>query len=113
MREIIDGLDRFGARDRGSDGRLEATHDTGVRTAEIAPFLLGQGGDQRMEIKQRLRAAIEQGGVSPSYTAPVLFQVFEDVFALDLNHQYGVLGSNAEHLTAATIAGRSEVHRAV
>lgn len=81
----------------------------GVRFAEIEPFV----GGGRGEPKKRLLAEMERAGVSPSYAAPTLFRVRDDLFALMANHEYGVSAIDAAQITEATLRARAEVHRLV
>jgi hypothetical protein len=63
--------------------------------------------------KGRLLAEMTGAGTPPSYTSPTLFYLRDGLFCLMANHQYGVAGTSADDLTAATLAGRAEVHRLV
>lgn len=81
----------------------------GIRECEVSPFI---GGGMK-EPKQRLLAEMQRAGVSPSYAAPTLFRIHEDLFALMANHEYGVSATNAAAITEATFRARAEVHRLV
>ena len=63
--------------------------------------------------KDRLRAAMEAGGHSPSYAKPSLFRVRDDLFILMANHEYGVKGTDARDVTRATLRARKELHALV
>ena len=63
--------------------------------------------------KDRLRAAMEAGGHSPSYAKPSLFRVRDDLFILMANHEYGVKGLNSRDVTRATLHARKELNALV
>jgi hypothetical protein len=77
---------------------------TGIVPAEVREFYRDD------DSKDRLRAAMEKGGLSPSYAKPTMFRLRDDLFALMANHEYGVLGTNARDVTAATLRARKELH---
>ena len=81
----------------------------GIRAPEIEPYYLVPEGDWA-GAKLRLAAAMERGGVPPSYDRPTLFRVRDDLFALMANHEYGVNACSAEDVTRATLQARREVH---
>jgi len=58
----------------------------GVRAADIGPFIGGGQG----EPKKRLLAEMRRAGVDPSYSAPTIFRIRDDLFCLAANHEYGV-----------------------
>ncbi len=60
--------------------------------------------------KDRLKAEMEKGGHSPSYAKPTIFRLRDDLFALMANHEYGVKGTHAHDVTAATLRARKELH---
>lgn len=60
--------------------------------------------------KDNLRAAMNAGGVDPSYGKPTLFEIYPDLFTMMANHEYGYSGLNAQDITNATIHSRKEVH---
>ncbi|MCQ6561649.1 FAD-dependent oxidoreductase [Paenibacillus mendelii] len=60
--------------------------------------------------KHRLLEQIKLAGLTPSYSAPSLFQVRDDLFALMANHEYGVSCNNAAGITRATRQARKELH---
>ena len=82
---------------------------TGVRFSEIEPFV---GGGLR-EPKIRLAQEIRDAGWDPSYRTPVIFPIYDDLFAFVPNHQYDVHPGNADLLTKATIEARAECHAIV
>lgn len=63
--------------------------------------------------KDRLRQEMERGGHSPSYAAPSLFHVRDDLFILMTNHEYGFHGTDAREVTAATLRSRRELHNLI
>jgi len=63
--------------------------------------------------KDKLRAAMEAGGHSPSYAKPSLFRVRDDLFILMANHEYGVKGTDAREVTRATLHARKELNALV
>ncbi len=60
--------------------------------------------------KDRLRAAMEAGGHSPSYAKPSLFRVRDDLFILMANHEYACKGTDVRDVTRATLRARKELH---
>jgi succinate dehydrogenase/fumarate reductase flavoprotein subunit len=85
---------------------------TGICADAVTPYL-HQPGDTWAAPKDRLRAAMERGGHSPSYGKPSLFAVRDDVFMLMANHEYGVKGTDVRDLTAATLRARRELHHLI
>ncbi len=82
---------------------------TGLEADAIAEFI----GGGLYEPKQRLFAEFKRAGVTPSYTAPILFRIYDDLFAFIGNHEYGVSALDAGEITAATLRARAEVHSLV
>jgi hypothetical protein len=82
---------------------------TGLVPAEIAEYYREDSGDWAGP-KDRLRQQMEKGGHSPSYAKPSLFRVRDDLFLLMANHEYGVKGTSANDVTAATLRARAELH---
>ncbi|MFW5923309.1 MAG: FAD-dependent oxidoreductase [Planctomycetota bacterium] len=78
---------------------------TGVEISDIRDYVNRIGDNAR----GKLRGLINAGGVSPSYCTPSIFHVYDDLFLLMTNHQYGVCGFDAGDLTAASIQARREV----
>lgn len=76
------------------------------------PYVCNQA-DTHKDAKKRLFDAMTSGGVSPSYAAPVLFHVRDNLYSLSANHEYGVSGLSAADLTGATLRGRAEMNRLV
>ncbi len=86
---------------------------TGLDVERVAPFVnrLARSGGKHP--KQRLFEELKRAGVSPSYAAPTLFYIRDDLFCLMANHEYGVSATDAAQITAATLRARVEVHRLV
>ncbi|HWL51604.1 MAG TPA: FAD-dependent oxidoreductase [Chthoniobacteraceae bacterium] len=82
---------------------------TGVRAAEIAPFIGGADRQAKINLHQEFLRA----GVTPSYGGPTLFRVRDDFFALVANHEYNVSPMNADEVTRATLRARRELHRLI
>lgn len=85
---------------------------TGLEDEAVQPFF-HDGAVSRREVKARLRKAMEEAGVSPSYTLPTLFRLPHGLFALMANHQYEGDGTRAEDLTRHTLEAREEIHTIV
>lgn len=85
---------------------------TGVQLEEIRPFVCNFA-PARIDPKAALREVLVNAGVDPSYGAPTLFHIYDDLFLLMANHQYGARGFDADDVTHATIEGRDEIHRLV
>lgn len=85
---------------------------TGIRGKDVDAFLVnGSGG--HAQAWRRLREAVEAGGHAPSYRSPALFRIHEDLFALMVNHEYGVSALDAGDITRSTIHARKDVFAAV
>ncbi len=84
----------------------------GIQLEAIRPFVnrYNHGG---MRAKDALKALMTELGVEPSYGAPTLFHVYDDLFLLMANHQYNARGFDADDVTRATIAGRDELRHLV
>lgn len=61
--------------------------------------------------KDALLAEFQKAGVTPSYTHPTMFEIYPDLYALMINHEYGYNGLDANQLTTATIHARAEINR--
>lgn len=82
---------------------------TGIRDEEVEPFVCGwrQGHEGP---KSKLLAEMKRAGVSPSYSRPTLFRIYDKLFCLAANHEYGVSPMDAGQMTRATIRARAELH---
>lgn len=83
---------------------------TGIVPAEVEEFYRNDDSKDWASPKDKLRAAMEKGGHSPSYAKPTLFRLRDDLFALMANHEYGAHGTDARDLTAATLRSRKELY---
>lgn len=79
---------------------------TGLNLDGVEPFIA-----RSRQHKNAFLAELKRAGVTPSYTAPTLFHLRDDLFAMMVNHEYGVSGINAADVTAATLAARAELNR--
>ena len=85
----------------------------GVNPAEISEFYRADDSNDWAGPKDRLRAAMERGGQTPSYAKPTLFRLRDDLFALLANHEYGYRGIDTGDVTQATVQARRELHQLV
>ncbi len=85
---------------------------TGVDYENFKEFVRGKEKDPSAT-KQRLFDEIKQGGLSVSYRKPVLFRIYDDLYCLGINHEYGYSGIDANDVTQATLHARKEIHQAV
>jgi hypothetical protein len=109
--------------DLGRDGQGTSQPLTlmGLMTCEgpeaLRPFVSFWRGDlawsSRKAAIDGCRAALTAGGVSTSYGTPTIFHVQHRVFALMVNHEYGVSSLDGQQISDATIRARSELQRAV
>jgi len=83
---------------------------SGIVPAEVREFYREDDRGEWAKPKDCLRAEMEHGGHSPSYAKPSLFRLRDDLFALMTNHEYGVRGTDARDVTAATLRARREVN---
>lgn len=84
---------------------------TGVRLAEIAPFV--NGYTPRAQAVGNLHDLLTANGAEPSYHDASLFALSGELFLLMANHECGVSGSDADDLTGAVMCARREIHRQV
>jgi len=85
----------------------------GVTPEQIAAFFRDDDAQAWASPKDKLRAEMEKGGHSPSYAKPTIFRLRDDLFALMANHEYGVKGTDARDVTAATLRAARELHALV
>ncbi len=84
---------------------------TGVTTDGIARFVRGDAEPRKLgNPKENLLAEFRRAGVEPSYAGPTIFRIRDGFYAMMANHQYGSLAIDADHVTAATLEARREVH---
>lgn len=84
---------------------------TGMNPHAIASEIVGVG--ERRKPKALLFERLKSQGIHPSYAAPTLFHLSGDLYALMVNHEYGVSAFDPGQITEATIRARSEVARIV
>ncbi|MDZ4197661.1 MAG: FAD-dependent oxidoreductase [Kiritimatiellia bacterium] len=82
----------------------------GIREAELRDFYRSEPTEPWAASKDRLQAEMAKAGAPPSYAKPSLFPVTDDLFLLMSNHEYGVLGIDAEQVTQATLRARREIN---
>jgi len=63
--------------------------------------------------KKRLLAELQKAGVEPSYGQPTLFRIYDNLFCLAANHEYGYVPTDAAQITKATFHARAEIHKLV
>jgi FAD dependent oxidoreductase len=85
---------------------------TGVRYEHIKQFVRGTERDADVP-KRLLQAEIIRAGVDPSYSKPTLFRIYDDLFCLAANHEYGYSATDAAQITQATLHARAEVNKIV
>lgn len=82
---------------------------TGLQYQEISEFV----GGGLSAPKARLLEELKRAGVSPSYAAPTLFRIHDDLFTFMGNHQYGVSALDARQITQATMRARVEIQEVI
>jgi hypothetical protein len=85
-------------------------HIGGVASSLMEPFDYTTKVPGRLEGKRRLAEIMASSGVHPSYPSPTLFHLGNDLYILQTNHEFDVLGTNADDLTRATLEARRELH---
>lgn len=83
---------------------------------ELKPFIVFTDGFRHPSFTgptSRFLEEIRRAGIDPSYHAPTLFHVRDNVCALMVNHEYGVAPFSERDVTRATLRGRAEVNRIV
>ena len=85
---------------------------TGVDYDQIAPFVR-RNDESGSATKARLLAEIRRAGLEPSYKHPGLYPIYDNLFVLMANHEYGASALSASDVTTATLQARKEVHRIV
>lgn len=85
---------------------------TGVQYEQIKQFV--RDNERAGNIpKELLLAEIRKAGLDPSYSKPTLFRIYNDLFCLAANHEYGCSAVNAEEITQATLHARAEINKIV
>ena len=85
---------------------------TGVDIEDVRKYLINDGGFGKQS-KANLLAEIIEAGVTPSYGAPTMIHLRENLYNLFINHEYGKSGLSAADITEATIHARAEIFRIV
>jgi hypothetical protein len=83
---------------------------TGIDLEEVAAYTMDGISEQP---KHKLLEQMNKAGQAPSYSAPSLFHIRDQLFALMANHEYGSSAIDAEQVTMATLRARKELHRIV
>jgi hypothetical protein len=65
------------------------------------------------EKKKRIKDVLVSTGHSPSYGAPTMWHVRDDLVFAMMNHEYGVKAWDAAEITAATVRARAEMNQMV
>ena len=86
---------------------------TGIDPERVRDFHSRNTSAQRQDSKTNLLRHLTDSGHAPSYAAPTLFCVHDNLFALMANHEYGVSALDADDITEATIRARSEIYSMV
>jgi hypothetical protein len=73
----------------------------------------GKDGSPSETGKKKLHAEILKTGIDASYTMPSFFSIRPEMVALMVNHQYGVLATDAAAISQATIEARNEVNKII
>ena len=85
---------------------------TGIDPLATAPFHVREGRTSAA-VKDALLAEFKRAGVTPSYGRPTIFRIYDDLYAWMVNHEYGYSALDAQQVTDATLAARSELHTLV
>jgi hypothetical protein len=72
----------------------------------ISPEYVGQGSYELMQ-------EISRAGIEPSYGNPFFFPVRGNLISAMLNHEYGILATDAAAISDATIRARAEMNRII
>ncbi len=84
----------------------------GPEYPKIKQFVRGAESNA-VATKQRLLEEMARAGVTPSYSKPTLFRIYDGLYCLASNHEYDCIGTDAADVTEATMNSRAEVHRLV
>ncbi len=82
---------------------------TGLDPERVRPFM----GGGLIDPKGRLYREFLRAGMSPSYSQPILLHLFDQVFILIANHEYGYSALSSEDVTMATFKARAEINKLV
>lgn len=82
---------------------------SGLDAEALAPFYCPSHPDR----KEALLSEFRRAGHEPSYAAPTLFHIRDDLFGMMENHQYAIGHDDARAITDATLFARREIDQAV
>ena len=68
------------------------------------------GENSKGDKKSKIKAALIKAGHSPSYGAPTMWHVRDNLIFAMLNHEYGIKPWDAAEMTAATVRARAEMN---
>lgn len=71
----------------------------------------GKGAKNAAQSKKEFLADIRRAGLDPSYGAPTLFPIRDNLLLAMVNHEYGINATDAAAVSDATIRARGELHR--
>lgn len=86
---------------------------TGIDPEQVRDFHSRNTSAQRQESKINLCKHLTESGHAPSYGAPTLFCIHDNLFALMANHEYGVSALDADEISEATMRARAEINSMV
>ncbi len=72
-----------------------------------------KGENSDGEKKKRIKDVLVSTGHSPSYGAPTMWHVGDNLVFAMMNHEYGVETWDAAEITAATVRARAEMNKIV
>ncbi len=77
---------------------------------ELEQYISFYGGvPEHRRRTEAFKAHLARLGIDSSYAVPTLFQIRENLLAIMVNHQYGVVSHDAKQMTRATVQARAEV----
>jgi len=71
----------------------------------------GSGAKGTSQSKKAFLADIRRAGLDPSYGAPTLFPIRDNLLLAMVNHEYGINATDADAVSEATMRARAELHR--
>ena len=86
---------------------------TGIDPELVRPFHNRSNPASQELAKKNLYQYLKKNGCTPSYSAPTLFYIHENLYALMANHEYGFRATNADDVTQATLRARAEIQNIV
>lgn len=83
--------------------------------AALAGIIHGTGIQAKgtSDSKKAFLSEIRRAGFDPSYAAPTLFPIRENLLLAMINHEYGINAGDAAKVTEATMRARTELHQIV